>query len=140
MLFERKGIPLPVLEPVPVRTPCDICPKNRLWPDDGSKPLPGSTRGLHPDNELAVRLYYYARDVQRVGTFDGAPLMRTITLPGVQVILDEFAEYMPTWMARQNMLTKILILDEVATDVLFKDEESKREARRRADEAKRKNE
>jgi hypothetical protein len=121
------SIELPVLAPT-ASTPCDVCPKMALWP----MWEPGQQRGLDPANNLAVQLYYYAREDQRVGVFDSAPLMRTVTVPGIRAVLDEFEIYMPTWLHRQNMFTKILMIDQVATDVRFEQEERQRKAREMA--------
>lgn len=120
-------------KPQKAKTPCDRCPRMALWPDW----KPGQTRGLDPRNQLAVELYQYCQEDQRVGMFGGAPLLRTVTVEGVIAILDEFSDYLPTKMARQNMLAKIMLIDRVATDVRSKDEETKREARQAAEDAKR---
>ena len=92
-------------------------------------------RGLDPRNQLAVELYRYAQDDQRVGLFGAAPLMRTVTVSGVIAILDEFENYFPTWLARQNTLAKIMLIDRVATEMRGEEEEKKRSAKAAADKA-----
>ena len=110
---------LPVVR---AETPCRQCPKWQLFP---------SNFGLHPANELAVEIYACCRHEQRVGTFAGAPLLRTLTPEGVCKVLDEFerAGRLPTWLRRHNAFAKVMIIDEVATEVLGAREERMRAAR-----------
>ena len=102
---------------------------------DGWDWEPGCHRGLMPGNELAIQIYQFWHEDQRIGTFDCAPLMRTATIGAVSAILDEFDEYLPTWLHRQNMLKKLLIIDSAATNARNKKEESARAAQRAAAEA-----
>lgn len=84
---------------------------------------------MDPNNQLAVEIYHYAREDQRIGLFDWAPLTRTITITGVCKILDEFAVYFPTWLHRQNTLTKVFIIDQVATNIRYSEEERRKASR-----------
>lgn len=104
-------------------TPCRRCPKFKLYPEN---------YGLHPANDLAVDLYYKAAGDVRVGTMDGAHLLRTLSIQDVQVVLDEFDDEFPTDLHRQNVFEKILLIDHVARSVRAKDEEQQRKSQRAA--------
>lgn len=122
---EELGGELPAtMEPPPVATPCRRCPKHALYPDN---------YGLHPNNELAVQIYRDVAEDQRIGTFTGAPLVRTLK-PGTAIDAMEmlWSEYLPTEQSRREMMRKLLILDEVATDTRSDIEERNAATRRAA--------
>lgn len=85
-------------------------------------------RGLDPRNDLAVTLYRYSREEIRVGTFAGAPLLRTLTPKGVTSMLDEFDDEFASPLERKQTLVKIMAIDAVATELTGKKEEQIRKA------------
>lgn len=114
------------IEPKKVSTPCGTCPKFLLtkWA--------GGQKGLLPENELCVTLYYYCRQEKRIGVFDSAPLERTIDLTSTIGVLQVFSDHYPTDMGFQNMLTKVLLIDQIATRIQQAKEERQREIRAKA--------
>lgn len=109
-------------------TPCTKCPKWQLCPDN---------YGLDPRNELAVSLYRLGAEDQRVGTFAGAPLMRTISVAAIGRVMDEFHDHFDTPQARQLMLKKLRVLDQVATETRGEIEDKERRDRAAASNNKR---
>lgn len=107
--------------PKPASTPCHVCPKHKLFP---------SNWGLNPANELAVEIYRHCEEEQRVGTFEGAALVRTITVSGLKLMLDEYEPFFAHWLDRHNTMKKVLAIDRVATQKRFDEEERVRAAQR----------
>jgi len=112
-----------------VGTPCGTCEKfNLLQPDPLSFV---HHRGLMPANELAVQLYELASEDVRVGTMDGAYLLRTLRVGDVVKLLDEYDDYFCDDLARRETLEKVLLIDRVFTDTRSEAEEARRESARR---------
>lgn len=103
--------------PTKPSTPCKVCPKWKLFPEN---------YGLDPANELAVEIYRMCREPQRVGTFAGAFLLRTVTVNGVLTMLDEFDDAFATSIDRRQTLIKVMAIDRVATEVQGGREEAMR--------------
>ena len=119
---------LPEARKAKVSTPCRQCPKHALYPDNF---------GLHPANEFAVFLYRQARQDRRVGVFDGAPLLRTVTPESVGRVFEIYGGYFANWLHRQRTWEKVMVIDEVATSVRAAAEEVERQRRRAELDAKR---
>lgn len=102
-------------------TPCSTCPKYALWKDSAYPYL-----GLHPKNLIYVTMYYLACGETRVGTMDGAYLLRTLNPERAIHVLNLYADYFPTIKHMQWAYETLWEIDRIVTDVRSTEENQKR--------------
>jgi hypothetical protein len=107
------------------RPACASCPKFVLHPDGWDR-----RRGLMPENELALDLYWKAQGDVRQGTMDGLYLLRTLTISDVEFVLNLYGDQFADTLDRQEMFEKILLIDRTMSEGRAKAEEEQREAAR----------
>lgn len=90
------------------KPPCFRCPKFKLYPNPFNP-------GLDPRNVLAVQIYRLAAQDVRAG--EGAILISTVNIRDTIAVMDEYAEHLPTALARQETLELVRVLDRVAMKV-----------------------
>jgi hypothetical protein len=110
-----------------VVTPCEQCPKYQLYP--------GPSFGLHPRNQLAVRLYYSAARERRVGTFAGAFLSWTLSPVDADAVIRRNAHQLGSEIDEWQTFEKLMVIDQAFT--VTRGEREAAEAERKSDERQR---
>lgn len=118
---------MPRIEP-----PCPKCPKFLLHPDKTNGPY----LGVHPKNQLIVHLYKMACGDIRVGTFDGAYLLGSLTPEAAMAVMAMYDDQFPTLQSQREAWEMMWLIDKVATATRAKEEDNARKAARQAAQAK----